>query len=197
MPVAPVMSCTGRPSGGQRHAAPAGRPAGRGFSAIELAVVVAILAILSMAAAPAFRESVVRYQLNSVTEDLRTSFAMARAEAARRPEAVWLERRGACTGGDDDWDCGWQLVFDANADNLAQLAEVVRFSIPPAGLSIIHASGDGVLGSRRVVFNRWGLPQPAGRRFVLGHANYPALTRTLCVNGTGGVRVLSGDVTCP
>lgn len=157
-------------------------------------VVVIILVLVSMAAAPAFRETVVRYQLNSLTEDLRISLAMARAEAARRPATVWLERRPVCTGEDSNWDCGWRIWADANGDNEGQVDEVLRRATPPpTGMSITHADGGGT----RVAFNRWGLPQPAARRFVLGHADYPALTRSVCVNGTGGVRVLSGDVACP
>ena len=60
----------------------------RGFSAIELMVAVAIIAIVTSAALPGFAQFVGNTQIRSATESIRNGIQLARAEAVKRNAGV-------------------------------------------------------------------------------------------------------------
>ena len=72
-------------------------PAARGFTLIELMVVVALVAILASMAAPSMREQLANFRVRSAAEAIVNGLNVARAEAARRnsPAAFTLSGTGA------------------------------------------------------------------------------------------------------
>ena len=64
----------------------------RGFTLIEMAVVMTVLALLLFAAVPSFRASLVNSQIRNTTDSLHSGLQLARAEAVRRNQNVtfWL-----------------------------------------------------------------------------------------------------------
>lgn len=173
-----------------------------GFSLIEVMVSVAVLGILASLAAPSFSESINRYRIASVRDDLIGSIQLARSEAIRRGVAVSLRRTtttGCAPATSDEWNCGWEMFVDRNANgirnanaNPALDDTRLQVSTVPSGYDILQPSA----GSSLTV-NIWG--QPPFRSFVISPHN-PGIsspsTTTLCINSGGRIRKLPGQATC-
>ena len=102
-----------RPNHGQAAGiagASADRRTSRGFTLIELIMVVAILAIMSALAAPSMTSMIAAQRLRSVATDLHLTLVKARAEAIKRNTPV----RVVPTGG--SWSAGWSIPNPENAD---------------------------------------------------------------------------------
>src|SRR5437660_1719517 len=97
----------------------------RGFTLIELMVVLAISAILVGVGTPAFTGLIRQTELTSATNDLFASLLLARSEAAKRRSRVALCKSAdgsTCTpaGG---WEQGWIVFHDTNNDGARQGGE--------------------------------------------------------------------------
>jgi type IV fimbrial biogenesis protein FimT len=75
----------------------------RGFTLVELLTVVAITAILSAMAAPAFKSLVAGQRARATTTDLFSALLLARSEAIKRDTQVTLQ---PVAGG---WQAGWTI----------------------------------------------------------------------------------------
>lgn len=90
----------------------------RGFSLIELMVVVAITAILLVIGLPSFQGSMRSNRVATATNELMSSFALARSEAIRSPGGAAIcstEDGSSCDG---DWSIGWMVWIDMDGDGL-------------------------------------------------------------------------------
>jgi len=103
------------------------RPGARGFSLIELMVVVALVAILLVLAVPAFRNMIqinrVAGEVNSFSADLQ----YARSEAIQRgvPVSLCPSSDGATCLGTNTWHSGWIVFVDYNGSGTMQTGDVV------------------------------------------------------------------------
>lgn len=134
--------------------APGLRRAARGFTAIELMVVVAIVAILTAFAAPYMGQMIRKQRLRTTSFDVFSSLTLARSEAIKRNVSVTV----APVGG--DWTKGW-TVTDANGnvlrtqgavDNLAidGPINVVYTGTGRLSLGVLPFSIDTMIGSNTV-----------------------------------------------
>lgn len=90
---------------GLGRAAPRQQPAAtRGFTLIELMVVLVVLAILIVVAAPGFKDLIVATRIKNASFDVFSSLIFARSEAVTRNTAVTITP----TGG--DWANGWSIA---------------------------------------------------------------------------------------
>ncbi len=106
----------------------------RGFSLIELLVVLSIAAVLIALAAPDMRELIKRRRLDSAVTDLYGAIDLARAQAiarGSRVQLVPLEPAGA------NWSAGWVVFVDANGDRRPGPAEEVIASHGPLAEGIV------------------------------------------------------------
>lgn len=89
-----------------------------GFSLIELMVVVAITAILLAIGLPSFQGVLRSNLVTTTTNELMSSFALARTEALRSPggAAICSTDDGTACGG--DWNDGWMVWIDMDGDGL-------------------------------------------------------------------------------
>lgn len=89
----------------------------RGFTLIELMVVVVIAAVLLTIAVPSFQTIILRSNVDSLQSRLSSAFATARTEAASRNRVVTIcssNNEATCAGG--DWSEGWIIFEDIDAD---------------------------------------------------------------------------------
>ncbi|QIL78771.1 prepilin-type N-terminal cleavage/methylation domain-containing protein [Diaphorobacter sp. HDW4A] len=126
-----------------------------GFTAIELMVVVGILAILTALAAPSFVPVIERWRVRQASESLQSTLFMARSEAIKRGGNVGIQKKPQGTAGctyaatEADWDCGWYVFvdtdkngsMDADTTKEPRLQDVppskdVQISVTPSGQSI-------------------------------------------------------------
>lgn len=89
----------------------------RGFTLIELMTTVSILAILSMAAAPSFREFIANQRVRNASFELMTALTLARSQAITQNASVSLKLKPGSTG----WDQGW-IVTDGTSTYSSQEA---------------------------------------------------------------------------
>lgn len=84
----------------------------KGFTLVELLIVIAIVAILVAVAIPNFTETMSRNRMVAHTNELLSAVQYARAEALRRGGRVIL----APTEDTNDWADGIVVFFDRNGD---------------------------------------------------------------------------------
>jgi type IV fimbrial biogenesis protein FimT len=87
----------------------------RGFTLVELMVVVAVVAILASAALPSFSDLLSRQRVSVEANRLLGDLQYARAEAVTRHHEVVVcpASRQSCVGG-GDWSRGWMVFVDGN-----------------------------------------------------------------------------------
>lgn len=76
----------------------------RGFSLIELMIVVAIVGIMAMIAGPSFIEISAQSQVKTVASDLQATMMRARSEAIKRSAAITI------TPTNGNWAEGWSIA---------------------------------------------------------------------------------------
>ena len=141
----------------------------RGFTAIELMVTVAILAVLAGLAAPSFNPIIERWRVRQVSEELQSTLYFARSEAVKRGGGIAILRNTStdgCTISDTDtdaWNCGWLVFVDKNSDGVKDNGEEVLQQTPPprrikVKLTSINSSTGQDSGSltKPVQVDRWG-----------------------------------------
>ncbi|ABX37822.1 N-terminal methylation site-containing protein [Delftia acidovorans SPH-1] len=125
----------------------------KGFTTLELMVVVAILAILTALAAPSFTPLMERWRVRQVAEDLQATIYFARSEALKRGGNVTIAKAANGNGcanatGNTQWGCGWQ-VASGNT--------VLQQTAPPSRVQITLADSTG-----SIAVDRWGMLSHGG-----------------------------------
>lgn len=87
----------------------------KGFTLIELMVVVAIVAVLASLAAPSFNALATTQALRSASSELHISLLQARSEALRTNRNVYVVPVSATDPATTaDWAAGWTIFVDIN-----------------------------------------------------------------------------------
>jgi len=100
----------------------------KGFTLVELMVVLALLAITMAFAVPNFIEMIANNRISSSTSDFIGALQLAKAESAARVTPVTICKKNststACvTGG--DWEQGWIVFTDADASGSVDPGDAV------------------------------------------------------------------------
>ncbi len=178
-----------------------GRKPVRGFTIIELMVVIAILAILAALAAPSFTPIIERWRVRQAVESLQSTLYYARSEAIKRGGNVVVRKNLQNTDGcreaatTQEWGCGWFIFVDTNGNGSRQASEELLQTIPPPPkLNVMRNPAGNTLS-----FDRYGMAGGNMLSFTIspvGPDTTSPATRTLCMASGGRIRVLEGEVTC-
>ena len=97
----------------------------KGFTLVELMIVVAVIAVLASMAFPSFQASIRSNRVATASNELLASLALARTEAIRstRGGAVCTTTDGANCGG--SWNDGWLVWTDTNGNQALDAGEPI------------------------------------------------------------------------
>lgn len=165
----------------------------RGFSLIELMVVMSIVAILLAIGVPSFRSLMQHQKMTATVNDFFAAINLTRSEAIQRGTRVDLVPAEA-----SDWNKGWIVFIDENNNQKADAGEQIIFSHGPvpAGMVITSAFFDSKV--KYLAYNGTGrtrtnassqTPQAGHVSFTMGEQ-----VRKIMVNLLGRPRVCNPDV---
>ena len=165
----------------------------KGFTAVELMVVIAIVAILAALALPSFANMIRRYQTKQDQNALIDTLYFARSEAVKRGGGVRVAKLPGMPNCPTaaDWDCGWQVYLDPIPSGVPGIpADGVLKRVETKEKNFIQATmAGGVL-----ILGRWGNPS-AG--FGVNVQNKQDGMIGQCVNLSSGGRVNLADNCSP
>ena len=166
-----------------------------GFTAIELLVVVSIVALLAALAAPSFTPLIEAWRVRQATEQLQSSLYYARSEAIKRGGQIAIQKipnnTNGCTTatGNRDWDCGWFICHDTNSNGACGATEPVLQRVGAPARVQVSRTGGGA----SIKLNRWGLVDGTWLGFSLVPLDKPtthAGARGVCMSSGGRIRVI-------
>lgn len=105
-----------------------------GLALLELMIVLAIVAVLMVVAAPDLRDMIRRYRLDAAVTDLFGAVGLTRSQAIARGSRVHLVPLEA---GGANWSSGWIVFVDADGDRRPGPAEEVIASHGPLAEGIV------------------------------------------------------------
>lgn len=100
----------------------------RGFSLVELLVVISIVAILASLAAPAFTTYIKDTRASNAALQLSSDLNLARSEAIKRNIRVLvcaITATEACTAG-TNWVGGWKVCYDRDSNGFCDPSSVAK-----------------------------------------------------------------------
>ena len=106
--------------------------ASRGFTLLELMVVVALLAIISTLAAPSFKDLLASQRVRVTAYNIVADLILARSEALKRGENVSL------TPASSQWTNGWSVKVVSTTEVLGSQGSVgsgVQFTASPTSVT--------------------------------------------------------------
>ncbi len=174
-----------------------------GFTAIELMVVISIIAVLAALAGPSFTGLIERWRVRQVAEDVTSTLYYARAESIRRGGNVVIRKTPDNTDGctsaptNADWGCGWMVFADTNGNQSLDAGEETLKVFALAPKMAVTITGNG--GAIRV--DRWGsmtgLDDTNGfQLYPQGKTSAAPSAAALCVAAGGRIRRIQGGAAC-
>ena len=158
----------------------------RGFTAIELMVVVAIVAVLAALAGPSFTPMIERWRVRQTAEALQSSLYLARSEAIKRGGGITIDASGG-------WDQGWKVTHTQGATTTT-LQEVPA----PSNVALTQAA-------LQLFVDRWGMVSTTsgGAASTTNFLIYPTDKSTspnairLCISAGGRILQKAAGAACP
>lgn len=175
----------------------------RGFTLVELMVVVALLAILTSIAVPSFQFLIERWRVLQAVENIRTTLFYARSEAIRRGGDVFIEKLPSSTPGctlaaaAQNWDCGWVVFIDANNNQRWNAGEEIQRFEPSPNLTVTRTTS-----AATIPVDRWGIidggSQVGFAIAPVGAASTSTASRDVCIAPGGRIKVAQHETSpCP
>ena len=182
----------------------------RGFTLIEMLVVMAIAAILAALAAPSVRDFLVRNTMNGIASEFQAGVLRARNEAVNRNICTTMcmstttaNASPVCViSGDADWQQGWIIFFNTNCDTAldkpANEKDIFAMRQSTGIDYLLMAQGN----TRKINFNSRGYNaiSNADELDLIYQTANSALTKkfglNICVDALGRTRVIPEANSC-
>lgn len=157
-------------------------PRNRGFTLVELMVVLAVAGIIVTYLVPSFRAFINNSSLSTNMHTMISSFNYARSEAVARGNQVVVcssDNQASCSG---SWSDGWIIFEDIDRDNVMDDGELLRALPPLTGKTIFDN------GMTRVSFRSNGFSDTNTQALVVCDSRgYDKYARALLVEPSGQV----------
>ena len=169
----------------------------RGFTLIEVMMVLAVLGVLVASSLPFLQDTVKNWRITSATNDLLADLTSARGQAAGKSTIVTVcaSSDGAtCTGA---WSAGRLVFTDANGDAAIGAGDAL-LRIAPAISSTNTLTVANLTTAGRIQFRATGMASGvtgSGATFKFCDDRVGAFGRTITVAPTG--RATSATSSCP
>lgn len=158
----------------------------KGFSLIELMVVVALVAIVAAIATPSWNRLIISNRIRAAVNDWTLSMQFARVEALRQNAPVTLcpsSNGTSCTA--SDFEAGWIVITEAGV--------VLQDTLPKQRLTMVPNSSS----KRNITFQPNGLliSNYTGVHITVRDdpATDDSLSRHICIPRTGRIKVYTDD----
>jgi type IV fimbrial biogenesis protein FimT len=145
----------------------------RGFSLIELMVVVTIAAVMLGVAIPSFREFTAGQRVKNTAFDFAAALLLARSEAIKRNTPVTLAHAGA------GWAEGWTVAVGGNTLATKEApASVTITTNPDPTVSVAYQANGRIAGTLSFQFS--AANSTAVRCVAISTSGVPNTTTTSC-----------------
>jgi type IV fimbrial biogenesis protein FimT len=174
----------------------------RGFTLLEVMVVLSIIAVLTTLAAPSFVQLIRSNSMSSSVNAFMADMRFARSESIRRGGAIVLcrsdnpEGASPVCGSGSEWVGGWIIFHDLDNSGDRNTGDVViRVQAPITTMDSIIASGTSSLTTFRFSATGRLQGQSSSTQLSFGGSSFDnSQKRVVCVNLSGRVRI-AGDGT--
>lgn len=153
-----------------------------GFTAIELMITLAIVAILAALAAPAFQRLIATQRIKSVASALNESLWVARSEALKRNDKVAFNFTNS---GDDTVVGDWKITQSSDGTGTALLQQTGSPSV---------ASTTSAHGNLLFVFDSSGRLTPGVSSWIKLSVPSASVNRWVCISASG--RAITQSTSC-
>lgn len=175
-----------RLSSGHHGLAPSRLQRCRGFTVLDLLIVLAILGILFGLAIPSFKNAVARVQASSARSAISTALfdGLRHATVLGQQIVVCPATESQCMGG-VDWSHGWIVFIDSDGNRQRGPGEQIVRREPklPAGVRL-----QGTVGRPRVVYQPNGSNAGSNITFTLCDRRGPSSALALILSNGGRLR---------
>lgn len=176
---------------------------GRGFTVIEIMVVLAILGVLASLAAPSFKPLIDKWRVNQAVESMKSTLYYARSEAIKRGGRVTVAKNTLTSecpqaSATQEWSCGWMVFVDTNDNGTRQnTEEILQTFAPPTKVNVMNSASSA---QSRFKVDRWGQINGLGAQgFIFSPVgagvSSPYATK-LCVSSGGRIQANPNHVIC-
>jgi type IV fimbrial biogenesis protein FimT len=173
----------------------------RGFTLIELMVVLAVVAVLATLAAPSFKRQIQSTTISSTVNTFLADMRYARSESIRRGGGVVMCHSNSpeaaspvCDGdsGGNGWVSGWIIYHDRGVGGQTLL----RIQPPITSMDSIK-EGANLTTTTSFTFTATGRVPSSMTSIRFGGSNYPNdVQRLVCINSSGRARIAAAGGTC-
>jgi type IV fimbrial biogenesis protein FimT len=172
----------------------------RGFTLIELMIVIALMAVLTSLAVPGFSQFLSKRSVSAAAATLATDYRFARSEAIKRASFVTVCRSTdstSCAGVSESWHGGWIVFADTDGNGVVGANEdILRVQQVVQGIS---SMANPTLSSTRhtATFRSSGIAVSVSDTMVITPSVASTNTRLMCISWQGRVALRSqGDTLC-